>query len=888
MVDRDGDDTRSRQIEANLLEAARKPHTSVAALIASCQDNAVARVRARVCYTIMEAVARRARKRSSPDADTRSLALYAGRALRLLRDATEGEGDGVRIAAAHLGADFDFDMDKYVAWALFGRRFPVWPEWSSNLGEIETETGAPGAQRDLAYRFRINGAIPGDGARTTAFAARLKWWREALDGDTLRPNHLALIVFLAAVVPEAPPPPDAVEADLDGTDAPARARAAAERVCTGGRAAIAALLDELAAKDKALENMGRALVRVLKSPAGDLLDEEASETLSLHVCIRRDVVESSRVYGRPDEILARSPKGDTQKEVFFQNLDVAETPLPGAPFSFRVDVELFGRGVHASGERLEIESQRDISGPCVLALMQPCVASMRPGASAGKTSPAEWAAARMQPSFTMEQWRRAPVLRLLYEPGLLSMGKPSGEEAAQKLLFRQAALAVLAAVCARRLIERAGAARSTRVLVIRGAEPARADLVQAGEDIGYAVSQALELVLGRCWPVRVQGYEQRGDHTQTYRLRGSLDALLGAFPVVQSGPGASPPRDRLALMTVVSRPCDTHPESVAPDEETHLLLGRVYLAERGPAGGVTTRLLRGLAAVHRADEAWERQVSIVEALERLHADGIRDVVLLTHRFMGRQSGRSAPAHRHFETAGFQADMARRHPDLRLYRLVRHVFPALRLKGGHARRDGPDVYEVVGYDEHHDRWMDASSRFAGGAMHGLVPFYSLATLRVVGDDEGRPQSGFVTYSALMDQTALGPAAFATNAALLGDGQEGRRLREGVISCLRALHYLEAERPARHRVGQKRYVQPVLDPYGWSTPARKEDIGEIAVRPAGERRGTGGVVLSLPAMLERVMLVLDLMGDDEAAPAPVPVPPPDGPTAGPAHATPGGAP
>lgn len=859
LANRGGDERLAHGIDSGIRDAARRPQSAVSALVSFCQYDAIARVRARVGYEIMAAVTKRARQRPAPGAPVRALSLYAARALRLLRDAVDEAGEGVRIAAAaHLGRDFDFQLEDYLARARFGQRLPVWPEWSDNLGEIEAEAGAPGAQRDLAYRFRINGDTPSAGERTSALAARVMEWREALADGRLRPDDLALIIFLAAVVPEDLPPPGGE--DADGSDALGRAKVCASRIASGGKAAIARMLDDIVARDRIVTGIARALIDVLRSHGDNMLDEGASTSLALYVCMRRGVVEENRLFSRADDVIAQGSGGESQKAVFFENLDVSEAPMPGALFSFQVAVELFGRAVHASGKNGEIESRRDISGPCALVLMQPVAAEEDEG------STADFASARLLPCVRMEAWRRAPVLRLLYEARGICARHRLDEREAQRLLARQAAFAVLAAVCTRRLLDRAGVDGGTRVLMVRSAEAVGGDLVQAGEDVCYALSQAIELVLGRYWPLRVQGYEHREGEIQHRRLRGSLDALLGAFPVRQFGPRVSLPAERLALMTVVSRPCDAHPELVPPEQENHLLLGRIYQAERTATGGLAMRMLRGVAAVHRAVEAWERQIPVVEALERLHADGVRDVILLTHRFMGRQTGRSAPAHRHFETAGFQSAMAQRHPDLRLYRLVRHVFPALRLGTGRTRPQGPDIYEVAGYDEHHDRWIEFSSRSPEGAMHGLVPIYSIATMLVVGqDEERRPQSGFVTYSALLDRAALGPAAFAANAALIGSSPDGHALREGVISCLRALHYLEAERPARHRG----YVQPVLDPYGWSSPAKREGIGEIDVRPANEGRRKGGVVLSIPALLERVMSVIDLLDAerrDRLAPRP----------------------
>jgi hypothetical protein len=75
-----------------------------------------------------------------------------------------------------------------------------------------------------------------------------------------------------------------------------------------------------------------------------------------------------------------------------------------------------------------------------------------------------------------------------------------------------------------------------------------------------------------------------------------------------------------------------------------------------------------------------------------------------------------------------------------------------------------------------------------------------------------------------------------------------VRADLIALLRGVHYLESERPAT----EERTLQPVLDPYSWLQPETIGHAGEIVV--SSSRRRAGAVVISLPAVLERVSRVL----------------------------------
>jgi hypothetical protein len=82
-------------------------------------------------------------------------------------------------------------------------------------------------------------------------------------------------------------------------------------------------------------------------------------------------------------------------------------------------------------------------------------------------------------------------------------------------------------------------------------------------------------------------------------------------------------------------------------------------------------------------------------------------------------------------------------------------------------------------------------------------------------------------------------------VLGFGA-GAAVRTSLVSMLRAVHFMESEKPA-----DKFIWLPVLDPYSWTTPATNAEAGELAVL---SRRTRGAVYLSFPALLSHVTKIL----------------------------------
>jgi hypothetical protein len=144
------------------------------------------------------------------------------------------------------------------------------------------------------------------------------------------------------------------------------------------------------------------------------------------------------------------------------------------------------------------------------------------------------------------------------------------------------------------------------------------------------------------------------------------------------------------------------------------------------------------------------------------------------------------------------------------------------------------FEVTDFEDHRKMYSDG----AADVLRSLLPIYTFATLAVV-SEELRPQSGFCTYffdlETRVEHTELNESVRRN---MLGF-EAGKGPKESITSVLRAVHFLESEKPAN-----KTQLLPVLDPFEWATPQSTAASGEVEIMNS-RRQGT--VYLSLPSIL-----------------------------------------
>ena len=177
-----------------------------------------------------------------------------------------------------------------------------------------------------------------------------------------------------------------------------------------------------------------------------------------------------------------------------------------------------------------------------------------------------------------------------------------------------------------------------------------------------------------------------------------------------------------------------------------------------------------------------------------------------------------------------------------YTLRRDVFAATRLR---SKNKDESAFEVFTFGNHAHLYEQNADRLT----RSIIPIYTFATLNVVGNSDDRPQSGFCTYFFDVERrTADMVWQEKTRTNILGSGGDSS-IRDSLISVLRAIHFLESEKPTP--TSKSPIFSPVLDPYDWVTPTQRAHAGEIVIM---ERRRKGSVILSLPALLCHITGVL----------------------------------
>ncbi len=132
------------------------------------------------------------------------------------------------------------------------------------------------------------------------------------------------------------------------------------------------------------------------------------------------------------------------------------------------------------------------------------------------------------------------------------------------------------------------------------------------------------------------------------------------------------------------------------------------------------------------------------------------------------------------------------------------------------------------------------------LRDLIPVYTFATLHAI-EVEQRPQSGFCVYFLVSDQQISDINWTERPRQHLVDPEQKSTIRPCLISVLRGLHFMEAERGV-NKAGQ---LIPVLDPFSWISPTTIEGAGEVQVL---HNRRKGRVLLSYPALLSHLAPVL----------------------------------
>lgn len=803
-----------------------QPGSQIRRFLEFLDDEALARVRLQVTFKLMAAVAAQ-----SPSSGMKA---YVGRVNSCFNLFGGAAGQALHLEVSSIyGQRNCSDFADHLRKALFYKVLPVWPEWSVQLFEarVEPENGFA-TKREVSYRFRVNGQNPETGK--SAFASRIDRLEERLLGEP-GPNingqkAFAELVFLRLVIPdsmEKPTPENLVE----------KAEAIAQALHANPVETVRKLVDSLRQREPVMERLAHELVCVLQSKPAKLVGAANRTADKFFVSVHKNILDWNAALSMSSsstEVLATNAQGH-ENITWFEHLAITDDPslVPGSLASYWVETNLVERAIVPTGDASEVPMVRNLEQPALLVRAVPFNYDKDDGS---------W----QQEDAASNAFDAGPGIDLEYDIKALSLSldkKHTKDDLEQTRTSLCAAATLVSYLVlwelARRLKNMAGL-QDLAMLMLRLQPGDRQSKASDGNAALYAFAHAIEQALSRELPVKMQGFHTGGRmETAGYRKRGTVAALEGGFPVRTVMPGSL---DKIALISYVTRPCDTHP--LYPDADGFLFVSRTYCADRV---GSETQIKQDSMQSRLVDtrKAFREPQLILEEIARLRSAGYLHIALLSHHFGNRHIGRAAERHSPHGTFEFLEEASKRFPDVYLYPLRRDVFPATRL---HKRLNTESGFEVLSFADHKAMY-DAQVK---DLLRSLMPVYTFATLAVVAE-KGRPQSGFCTYFFDSEQRLTNIEwAETVRQNILGIGA-GKGVRESITGLLRTLHYIESEKST-----SKDQFLPVLDPFGWATPATNGSAGELEVM---SRRGKGSVLLSFPALLAHVTKVLHLEREHE---------------------------
>lgn len=805
-----------------------QPGSQILRFLEFLEDEAMARVRLQVCLRIMEAVAAQSDKagfKSYVQRVRESFESFAGQ---------DGEPLALNVSSVY-GVANDTDLTEQLRKAGFYSCLPVWCEGSVQLFErrIPPEQNQP-TVREVSYRFRVNGLNPQTGL--PAFDSRLHGIKERLlsapgpNENVKRP--IAELVFLSLVLPPS----------LHGAssgDVRSQATAIAQALKADPVRELERLHHELVSRRDVMAQIADEMVRLLKTRSTSFVTNLNRSVDKLFISVQKDIFDWQLLIGlgldsEREEVLVKSDSGpDTV--AWLSRIRVSPDPWPSSVASVWVETNLQERSLTAAGEVRKVAMRKNLEAHVLPVRLVPYRLDKHTQC---------WTPALQNPG-TLDIGCGVDI-----EYDLRALTLKNSKQDREKVQAEQwraatvAGMSLLIYIVLFELVRKAQSARPrlSMTLVrlqktgqIKGDREADA---QDGNTAIYAISQAVEKALARELPVKLQGLTtenapHEAQDALRWKNRGALAALQAGQPLCVPHEGSL---DRVAVVSYVTRPCDTHPNY--PDADGYLFVSRTYFADSRDEQ-TTVRVGRMLSRFVESRQDFSLPHLILEEIARLKQLGYLHILLLSHHFGNRRIGRAAERHSPHSRLTFLDEAAKRFPDVHLYPLRRDVFAATRLR---KRNLHESAFEVLRHDAHQNMYRDGATEI----LRSLLPVYTFATLHVV-DEAGKPQSGFCTYFFDAEHRLSDfNLQEATRANILGTG-EAEEMRRSLISVLRAIHFMESEKPSE----KNRPLLPVLDPFAWATPNRTAAAGELEVV---SRRRRGSILLSIPALLAHVTRVL----------------------------------
>ncbi len=809
-----------------------KSDSQVTRFLNFLEDEALARVRLAVSIAIMQGLATQVAK--PKDTGEQAFVDYVQRVVLLfnLFGSPESPHSWHFDLSREYGMASEFSASTELVKALFYNCLPVWAEWNTQLFEsrrVDPSSRGVSVVREVSYRFRVNGKDPRNELKQ-AFDSRLERIQQVLGDDAgdERQNQfrvrrsLTELAFLWLVL----------NPNIATENMQAEAEALAARLKTQGKVGVRDLLADLSSWSARVKGLSKTLVDLLRTKSRNVIAHAQRAVDDLYLVVQQSVVDWAaieRSRGKVRDPLVKPSEGQPENAEWFNHVKVARKPddVVEPLFSVRIRTVLHERTLTCrENGATTIKTAREVPQELLNVTWRPI-----------RVDQAEDNKHKASLRTEIEPyWLMGSGVDVWYEPELLKQrdnSKVAEEDRRQYRAAAATAMSVLVYTVLQVLADRVSKEREHRVatLMLRFQTQGKEAASSEGDHLIYAAAQSIESALMREVPVRMQGLVATGD--RTYKDRGTAFALSSAFPLIL-GTNTTPAVSKIAVVVYATRPCDEHPD--IKDADGFIFRAKTYLAEavETPFPGYRLSFERMQSHVVENRDAFQSPQLIVEEVSRLHSLGYEHVILISNHYGNRRINRSAQRHSPHTQTTFLDEVANNFPNVSLYMLRRDVFPATRL---HKRTRAESAFEATRLSDHNE----FAILHGEGVVKQLIPAFTFATLAVVGnDDAARPQSGFCTYFLDTDYQVRNAE---WRERVRSNIMSSSSVREGLVTVLRGLHFLEAEKQPEG--GQ---FKPVLDPFSWVQPSNTGAAGEIQVAPASRRKGD--VLLSLPALLSHV--------------------------------------
>ncbi|MBD2439088.1 hypothetical protein [Nostoc sp. FACHB-110] len=840
--ERDNDEDDVDSSIATLEEEKNRYDSQIQRFLNFIDDEALSRVRLTISFRIMEAIAENAK--STSELDYQLLAEYVNRILILVTSAQEE--DYTFDLTAHFGSAIEFDLADELSKATFYYCLAVWPEWKTQIFEKKTDNQV---ERKVCYRFRVNGDNPESGK--PAFEVRIEKIKDYLlsdDEDSLQKpwelrRRLAQLIFLAVVVPKKD------EASLTKeslTDVVNELRANFQ---SQGKDAIRQTLDELKERSESMKLIAKALTKVLRDKSQKVISQVKNHSSQQFICVKNSIINWDRLEGATPgvrKLLVEPQQNSSEQVEWFKHIQICDQPAKSL-FSVKVTTELSEYDLITKGANSQITAKRLLSQKLLQVCWVPCSL---------KKENNIWTYKLSENAPQAREWLLSSAINIEYDVETVKRraNTKNAEENKQYHAAAVTAFAVLVYCCLWKIITRLQKRGQKEKLVdfttlmLRLQETGKQlgeDKDKSGDAYVYAAAQTLEAILGEDIPIRMQGLilenlVKQSKTNQDFIKSGTFKALLSAFPLCISCPN-SDSVPKIGLISYASRPCN---EGNFPNDEekAYLFLTQSYVATsvNEPFIGYELKRERMQSDVLDSPEQLKTQRLVQEEIRHLKAQGCQHIILLAHAYGDRRINRAADYNSSLIPTEFLEEVFQTFPDINIYPMVRDVFPATRLRD---RGYNEAAFEIVQAEDHTSFW---SSVATSEDFRDFIPVYTFATLYAIQAEE-RIQSGFCIYFLVSDTKVRSLNSIQRARQHLINPDLDSPIHPCLLSVLRGLHFIEAERGA-NKAGQ---LIPVLDPFSWISPNTVEEAGEVKVL---HTRRKGQVLLNYRAVLTHVSQVL----------------------------------